>query len=314
MRRRTTVMTAVILSLLLGLQSLAIAATDQLDQAQTIATGSNLVFDDQSYAQTITAGQTGNLTRVKLLIDLAAFGGATMTVELRAVENGKPSGTYIVGSGDVLTSMQYHVSVSDAPYWHEVAFDTPAPVVNGVQYAIVLGISSGAIAWHWAGENPYSGGGIWVSNESIAGEWSSVFDASHDFAFETYVMPASEPEPTYTFSGFQAPINPDATNIAKAGQTIPLKFRVTDSNGNPVSDLTAAQVKVTSTSVSCGATGGAADPVEEYATGKSGLQNQGNGYYQLNWATPKTYANSCRLLQLELGDGQTHTALFQFKK
>jgi hypothetical protein len=66
--------------------------------------------------------------------------------------------------------------------------------------------------------------------------------------------------------------------------------------------------------MNCATAIGEVDPVDAYASGKSGLQNQGDGYYQFNWATPKTYANSCRLLQLDLGDGVTHTALFQFKK
>lgn len=117
----------------------------------------------------------------------------------------------------------------------------------------------------------------------------------------------------YVFSGFQSPVNPEALNMAKAGQAIPLKFRVTDSTGSPVSDLT--QVSVRSAGVACGIGGDLiGDPVEAYATGKSGLQNLGNGYYQFNWSTEKGWANICRLLQLDLGDGITHTALFHFKK
>lgn len=51
-----------------------------------------------------------------------------------------------------------------------------------------------------------------------------------------------------------------------------------------------------------------------YAAGVSGLQNLGNGYYQFNWATPKSYANSCKTLHLALGDGADHTAQFKFTK
>ena len=58
------------------------------------------------------------------------------------------------------------------------------------------------------------------------------------------------------------------------------------------------------------------DLIEEYATGNSGLQNLGNGYYQWNWKSPTTYVNSCKTLKLDLGEGSgyEHTALFQFKK
>jgi len=60
--------------------------------------------------------------------------------------------------------------------------------------------------------------------------------------------------------------------------------------------------------------------VEEYATGVSGLQNLGDGAYQLNWATSKAFAGTCRRLRLDLGeqnpDGTPfyRTADFRFTK
>jgi hypothetical protein len=75
-----------------------------------------------------------------------------------------------------------------------------------------------------------------------------------------------------------------------------------------------ASVTVTVASLACSSET-APDAIEEYAAGSSGLQNLGNGYYQLNWATPKSYAGSCKTLKLNLGEGvgQQRTALFQFK-
>lgn len=117
---------------------------------------------------------------------------------------------------------------------------------------------------------------------------------------------------TYDFLGFSAPVNNgDVLNVAKAGQAIPLKFQVLDANGAPVINVSNVIVKVVS--LSC-ATGTSVDAVEEYATGSSGLQNLGGGFYQFNWKTPTTYANSCKTMHLDLGEGLTHTALFQFKK
>ncbi len=118
--------------------------------------------------------------------------------------------------------------------------------------------------------------------------------------------------PPYTFQGFFSPVNNESVeNIANAGQTIPLKFRVTD-NGVPVTDLTS--VDVTATSLSCAGLGTTADQIEEYASGGSGLINQGDGYYQFNWKTPKAYAKSCKTLSVDLGDGVDHTAIFRFTK
>ena len=118
----------------------------------------------------------------------------------------------------------------------------------------------------------------------------------------------------YNFSGFSQPVdNLPTLNNANSGQAIPLKFRITDVYGNPVTDLT--NLTVTATSFSC-PIGSTADQVEEYAAGSSGLLNQGNGYYQFNWKTPKSYAKSCKTLMLDLGEGagMERTALFQFIK
>jgi len=117
---------------------------------------------------------------------------------------------------------------------------------------------------------------------------------------------------TYQFVGFSSPVDGGGTlNVVKAGQSVPLKWRLLDAAGAPVTNLTTAAVSVASLVCSAGAT---ADDLEEYATGGSGLQNLGGGYYQLNWGTPKTYASSCKTMQLNLGEGATHNALFQFTK
>ena len=50
------------------------------------------------------------------------------------------------------------------------------------------------------------------------------------------------------------------------------------------------------------------------AAGASGLQNLGDGNYQLNWKSPTSYAGSCKRLRLDLGDGSSHTADFKFTK
>jgi hypothetical protein len=113
------------------------------------------------------------------------------------------------------------------------------------------------------------------------------------------------------FVGFQQPVDNSAMNVANAGKTIPIKWRIVDANGAPVTTWPSVTVTVTSLSCSLGST---PDLIEEYAAGASGLQNLGNGYYQFNWATPKSYANSCKTLHLALGDGADHTAQFQFRK
>jgi parallel beta-helix repeat protein len=119
-------------------------------------------------------------------------------------------------------------------------------------------------------------------------------------------------EVNYNFIGFSSPVdNPSIMNIARAGQAIPLKWQLLNANNVPVTNL--ASVTVTAASLSC-SLGTSNDLIEEYATGSIGLQNLGNGYYQFNWKTPTTYANSCKTLNLNIGDGTPRTALFQFTK
>jgi hypothetical protein len=116
----------------------------------------------------------------------------------------------------------------------------------------------------------------------------------------------------YTFVGFSSPVdNGGVLNSAKAGQAIPLKWRLLDANNNPVTSLSSVTVTVATLSCSLGTT---VDALEEYAAGSSGLQNLGNGYYQFNWKSPSTYANSCKTLKLDLGEGTPRTAVFKFTK
>jgi hypothetical protein len=108
--------------------------------------------------------------------------------------------------------------------------------------------------------------------------------------------------PSYYFRGFGAPVDNDALNVAKAGRAIPLKWQVFDFAVAPVTDLDAAVVRISSVVIPCDGGGLPSDSVEEYATGGSGLQNLGGGVYQLNWATAKSYAGTCRRLRLDLGE------------
>jgi hypothetical protein len=116
----------------------------------------------------------------------------------------------------------------------------------------------------------------------------------------------------YAFEGFGQPVANDMLNSMKAGQTVPLRWRLLDPTGAPVTDLATASVAVRT--VACGTL--PADPVEEVASGQSGLQNLGDGYYQFNWKTAKT--PGCRELKLHLPyqfhpDTQVPTLQFELR-
>jgi hypothetical protein len=116
---------------------------------------------------------------------------------------------------------------------------------------------------------------------------------------------------SYAFVGFSTPVDNNTVNVGKAGKTVPLKWRLLDSAGAPVTTLASAHVSVAGHACDLGAT---EDQLEEVASGGSGLRNLGDGYYQFNWSTPTSYALSCKTLRLDLDDGQRYEAEFRFTK
>jgi hypothetical protein len=114
-----------------------------------------------------------------------------------------------------------------------------------------------------------------------------------------------------TLTGFADPVDNGEVNVAKAGRTVPVKWHLADQDGHPVDDPTTF-VALTSRIVGGACSGLPTEAVETYA-GESGLQYLGDGNWQFNWKTPKAYAGQCRTMSLELNDGTTHSASFQFK-
>jgi hypothetical protein len=114
------------------------------------------------------------------------------------------------------------------------------------------------------------------------------------------------------FEGFFEPVDNGAVNVAKAGQAIPVKWRLTDASGIPISDP-GSFVGLYSYRISCmDFYGDPLDAIEEYASGASGLQYLGDGYWQFNWKTLKIYAGQCRDMYSRLANG-TDSPVAQFK-
>ncbi len=54
--------------------------------------------------------------------------------------------------------------------------------------------------------------------------------------------------------------------------------------------------------------------LKKYDNKKSGLQYLGNGNWQYNWKTPKTYAGTCQNMYIEFAGGQNSPVVtFRFK-
>jgi hypothetical protein len=107
----------------------------------------------------------------------------------------------------------------------------------------------------------------------------------------------------YKFSGFTSPVdNPPTLNAANAGQTIPVKWRITDANGVGVTSA-ASFLDISVAPLAGAGCTGTADAIETYTDSPSGLQNLGNGNWQFNLKTPKTYATKCKAMSVLLNDG-----------
>ena len=104
-------------------------------------------------------------------------------------------------------------------------------------------------------------------------------------------------------------------NLVKAGQTIAEQWQLFDIHtGAPVSDPSSVTA-LTTYSVACGAwSDTATDGLDQVSAGASGLQYLGNGTWQFNWKTDKSWADTCRTAVLTLNDGSTYSAWLQFTK
>ncbi len=118
----------------------------------------------------------------------------------------------------------------------------------------------------------------------------------------------------FNFHGFFQPVdNSGVYNMVNSGRAIPVKF---DLSGNQGLDIFAAGYPK-STVVPCDGSAGT-DVLEETLTaGNSSLsygQGQPFGQYHYVWKTEKTWANTCRRLDLKFIDGEIRSTLFKFTR
>ena len=168
---------AALLPLALAMPAQA-AGPDAVDQSATLAF---IPFSYQtglmSYAQTFTAGVTGQVDRVSLQNDTAGgFAGFNVYLE-QTDSQGHPDGHPITGKAATNPSL-----VNCCRQFHDYKFNPGVPVKAGARYAIVVQLLAGSFIWWDSGPfNIYTAG-----QELIGMPWMTT--THHDFLFKEWVV------------------------------------------------------------------------------------------------------------------------------
>ncbi|HLZ96085.1 MAG TPA: PKD domain-containing protein [Candidatus Dormibacteraeota bacterium] len=203
-RLRRSLGVALAAGLWLAVVPSAQASGDTLDQSQTVATGANSLRTPM--AQTFTAGATGRVDRVSLMIATTS-GSVTAVVQLQSVSGGKPSGL-------VLGSSSFTGYINCCHAWHDFVFASPVAVAKGTPYAIVLQ-SSPAITWYdsYSYDN-YPAGQLWLMS---AGQWIYQSSFGKDFCFETWVVSGSANTPPAVAEANSVVTAPEGSTATNSG-------------------------------------------------------------------------------------------------
>jgi hypothetical protein len=203
-----------------------------------------------------------------------------------------------------------------------VQVDADAPKAsfgNCPSSPLILGSSASA---SWSASDVGSGlasaatGSVTLDTSSV-GSHTAQSPAPSDNVGHTGAAASCVYSVIYDFHGFFQPVdNGGIFNVAKAGSAIPVKF---DLGGNQGLGILAAGSPAVS-AAQCPTSTALQDTIEETtAATNSGLQfdataNLPFGQYIYVWKTAASFAGTCKMLNVKLIDGTSHTALFKFTK
>ncbi|HVQ39045.1 MAG TPA: carboxypeptidase regulatory-like domain-containing protein, partial [Pyrinomonadaceae bacterium] len=172
------------------LRNLGIEATDQVSSPAALSTTNNLSATTWT-GQTYRAGVTGNLTKLTVGLGLASGTSGTITVEIRNL-NGINPGTTVLATGTLGPVTNVGTAVL-----YTTTFASPAALVSGTSYSIVLRTSVGntvfGVRGSTAGGSSLANGQVFTTTNS-GSTWTPV---AADLYFTTYVTPPT----TFVASG-----------------------------------------------------------------------------------------------------------------
>ena len=190
---------------------------------------------------------------------------------------------------------------------HSYVFDGQSGYLDhALASPTLVGQVTGAADWHINSDEP-----------DVLDYDTSFKPAAQEALYEPNQYRTSDHDPvvvglnllSYHFSGFEAPVdNPPVANLAKAGQSVPVKFHLAGDLGLGV--LFGMPMALQH---ACSG-GGMTDPVEAGTPGSSGLQfDPITNTYTYVWKTDKQWTNQCRTFEITFDDGTYRRAEFSFK-
>jgi uncharacterized repeat protein (TIGR01451 family) len=117
----------------------------------------------------------------------------------------------------------------------------------------------------------------------------------------------------YAVSAFLGNLLPlPATNVARAGSTVPVRWQISDGQGGYIRDLSAVSA-VRFAETTCDGTS-YETVVDAQTSGDSGLRyDLATEEFQYNWKTERGLSGRCYVFMLELADGTQHLARFRLR-
>lgn len=297
-RRRAFVVAAALIALAITALPAAAGTLDQTQPGFGSAKGYIGTWDGSGtpvlQAQTFTSSATGMLDQVDLPLRVVGSPGVSLTVEIRTTAGGEPTST-VLGSAVVPQSSVPAFGGSQGDFttfgFLSIPLSTPAPVVAGSSYAIVLGAAGSAgtvydpTRYEWAGisGDPYAAG----HHIAIVGGILDPDVTPVDLAFKTYVG-----QPAAATVHFLQPLDESTdsaivTNEGSNSRTIPVKIQLTAGNAPITGDSSPAPSVTLGTPVAIACAAGAAvDTIETYtsspAAGSLTFAWNSGGFWQLN--------------------------------
>jgi len=296
-----------------------------------ITINSNALYTNSiSVTLNLAATDAVGVTGYRVANGTDASGGTTVVVPSATSFSADIPWDLIAGDGTKTVAVQYRdVALNWSPnYTNSIILDQTPPVVTVTLPNTGLGVGvyllNEVVSADWSATDALSGvvppstGTISIDTSSVGtGKILTIAAGTAiDFAGNQSLVVSVPYSVGYDFIGFLPPVdNPPTVNVVKAGRTIPVKWQLTDADGEFISSLSVVVYNPLHYRLINCENGVSTDEVDATTTGATSLRyDSTNNQYVFNWQTSSAFANKCYELLLNLDDGTQYSAQFHFTK